>query len=182
MDSVRQHTTSVFRKKLLGVIGDTIPNTTDYSDADIADIIATEIDKGIVNYMLNKRTTDFDKEMYLSRARMLMWNLVPNKSVNNPHLLTRLLAREITVQELVETMTHRQMYPERYIQVDIELEQEFQHKFGIVDPETLPDGAFKCGKCKSMKTSYYEIQLRACDEASTVFIRCHACNNKWRIG
>jgi len=29
------------------------------------------------------------------------------------------------------------------------------------DPEDVPDGAFTCGKCKSRKTTYYEMQTRS---------------------
>jgi DNA-directed RNA polymerase subunit M/transcription elongation factor TFIIS len=33
-----------------------------------------------------------------------------------------------------------------------------------VDPDTMPDGMLTCGKCKSKKTSYFEMQCRAADE------------------
>ena len=32
-----------------------------------------------------------------------------------------------------------------------------------VDVENAPDGAFTCGKCKSMKTTYYQLQTRSAD-------------------
>jgi DNA-directed RNA polymerase subunit M/transcription elongation factor TFIIS len=182
MDSTRQHIIGVFRKKLLCVIGKTVKNNTGYTDIDLVDLLSVELDKGIINYLINKNIYEFDIEMYLVRARMVMCNLVPTKYIDNPRLLTRLLEREITVQELCETMTHRDMFPEHYIKVDLELEYEFYRNYGIIDPDTLPDGALKCIKCKSWKTSYYEKQLRCSDEPSTIFANCHKCGKKWRMG
>lgn len=182
MDSTRRHVTSVFKKKLMTTLGSVVPNNTQYTNEELANILSIELDKGITNYLISRNIHEFKKSVYLSRARVLMWNLIPNKSVNNPQLLKRLLSREITVQELCETMTHREMYPDRYIQVDQELLDEFNHKYGTIDPDTLPDGALKCVRCKSMKTSYYEIQLRSSDESMSIFAKCHKCGKNWRIG
>lgn len=42
-------------------------------------------------------------------------------------------------------------------------------------------GMFKCGKCKSMKTTYYQMQTRSADEPMTTFVICISCNNRWRF-
>ena len=39
---------------------------------------------------------------------------------------------------------------------------------------------FTCGKCKKKECTFYELQTRAGDEASTIFIRCINCGNSWR--
>ena len=44
-------------------------------------------------------------------------------------------------------------------------------------PEEYDDGMFKCGKCKSMKTSYVEKQTRSADEPMTLFITCRLCGH-----
>jgi transcription elongation factor S-II len=41
-------------------------------------------------------------------------------------------------------------------------------------------GLFKCGKCKSTKTTYYQMQTRSADEPMTSFITCVNCGNKWK--
>jgi len=48
------------------------------------------------------------------------------------------------------------------------------------DPATMPDGAFTCNKCKSKKTTYYELQTRSADEPMTVFVNCLMCRNRWK--
>jgi DNA-directed RNA polymerase subunit M/transcription elongation factor TFIIS len=49
------------------------------------------------------------------------------------------------------------------------------------DPEKMHDGEFKCPKCGSMKTTYYQLQTRSSDEAQTVFCLCHKCSYRFRF-
>ncbi len=39
---------------------------------------------------------------------------------------------------------------------------------------------FKCKRCKSRKTTYYEMQTRSADEPMTIFITCLTCGNRWK--
>jgi hypothetical protein len=41
-------------------------------------------------------------------------------------------------------------------------------------------GQFKCGKCKSVKTTYYQLQTRSADEPMTTYVTCLACSNRWK--
>ncbi len=41
-------------------------------------------------------------------------------------------------------------------------------------------GMFKCGKCKSTKTSYYQLQTRSADEPMTTYVTCTSCGNRWK--
>ena len=43
------------------------------------------------------------------------------------------------------------------------------------------EGAFKCGKCKSKRTTYYQLQTRSADEPMTTFVTCHNCDNHWKF-
>lgn len=41
-------------------------------------------------------------------------------------------------------------------------------------------GLLKCGRCKSTKTSYYQMQTRSADEPMTTFVTCRNCGHKWK--
>jgi DNA-directed RNA polymerase subunit M/transcription elongation factor TFIIS len=42
------------------------------------------------------------------------------------------------------------------------------------------NGLFMCGKCKSTKTTYYQMQTRSADEPMTTFVTCTKCGNRWK--
>jgi DNA-directed RNA polymerase subunit M/transcription elongation factor TFIIS len=42
-------------------------------------------------------------------------------------------------------------------------------------------GMFKCGKCKSVKTTYYQMQTRSADEPMTTFVTCLECDKRWKF-
>jgi DNA-directed RNA polymerase subunit M/transcription elongation factor TFIIS len=58
-----------------------------------------------------------------------------------------------------------------------------------LDPVTYPrvqeariqahSDAFECAKCKARKTVHYELQTRSADEATTIFVTCVVCKNRW---
>lgn len=44
----------------------------------------------------------------------------------------------------------------------------------------IVDGAHLCNKCKTYKTTYYQLQTRSADEPMTTYVECHNCNNRWK--
>jgi hypothetical protein len=41
-------------------------------------------------------------------------------------------------------------------------------------------GMFQCSKCKSKKTTYYQMQTRSADEPATSFVTCMNCSKRWK--
>ncbi|AGE51089.1 transcription elongation factor S-II [Paramecium bursaria Chlorella virus CVG-1] len=50
-----------------------------------------------------------------------------------------------------------------------------------MDPENMPDGMLSCGKCKSRKTSYYEMQTRSADEPKMSWVEKHHAIYIWTL-
>lgn len=42
-------------------------------------------------------------------------------------------------------------------------------------------GILKCGRCKSMKTMYFQMQTRSADEPMTTYVTCMECEHKWKF-
>ena len=42
------------------------------------------------------------------------------------------------------------------------------------------EGILQCGKCKSKKTDYYQLQTRSADEPMTTYVTCKNCGNRWK--
>ena len=145
--------------------------------------MALNIERGIFNYTLkkynsnNQSTWNLAFEIYyLNRCVTIFSNLNVDSSIKNINLIKRLFENEFTEFELA-FFTSKELYPEKY--------EYLSKKFNLdkkedEQKEEIHDGIFQCRKCKSFKTSYYELQTRSSDEPMTCFITCHNCNNKWK--
>jgi transcription elongation factor S-II len=62
----------------------------------------------------------------------------------------------------------------------------FKHRTKDMEREKIKskeedyEGLFKCGKCKSAKTDYYQLQTRSADEPMTTYVTCRGCGNRWK--
>ena len=121
-------------------------------------------------------------QIYSDKCKALLCNLDPARThVKNPNLIHRVCTQEISLQDLVYECTHRDYFPERYVEYDAECEREEQKiaEFKRSQEEDLHDGLLKCRRCKSMKTTYTMVQTRSADEPSTLKVQCQKCGLRW---
>ena len=146
--------------------------------------MALNIERGCFNETLcqsslNQReswNTAFQTK-YSSKVVRIYTNLNPDSYLKNKDLFKRLFRKEFTEFELV-AFTPEQMFPERFIQIQKEYDA-LQPK--LTTKEEVPDGMFTCGRCKSKKTTYYQLQTRSADEPITTFVTCTNCSNRWKF-
>lgn len=43
------------------------------------------------------------------------------------------------------------------------------------------EGQFPCGKCKTLNTTYFQMQTRSSDEPMTTYVNCLNCGNRWKF-
>jgi len=53
-------------------------------------------------------------------------------------------------------------------------------KVDMVRENKNQEGFFTCGRCKSKKTTYYQLQTRSADEPMTTFVTCLTCDRNWK--
>jgi DNA-directed RNA polymerase subunit M/transcription elongation factor TFIIS len=145
-------------------------------------VLSLNIERGIFNYILDnyntlKMSCELFKHYYSSRAAIIYLNLNPDSSLQNRNLMYRLLNNEINEFELTR-MGSDKLFPERHLELISEYNTEIE-VYGL--DKNIEDGILKCGKCKSYKTSYYEVQTRGADEPTTKFCTCHICGNIWKF-
>jgi DNA-directed RNA polymerase subunit M/transcription elongation factor TFIIS len=145
--------------------------------------MAINLERGILNWTIKIHSNqgnewnDVFKEHYMNKAVNIYANLKPDSYIKNTNFLTRLLSKEFNEFEICY-LEPKDRYPEKW--------HEYMNQCELIPKkkveEERPDGMFKCGKCKSMKTSYYQLQTRSADENITTFVTCHNCNKRWKMG
>lgn len=129
-------------------------------------ILSLNIEKAIFNDTLTKighQWNDIFKNRYINSAIRIFVNLDPDSYVGNKKLIHRLFNNEFSVEYLCSKMSSEEMFPEAYESYyeeqrkEKEIEEKFKKQMQNVT------GAFKCGKCKTWKTTFYQLQLRSSD-------------------
>lgn len=102
--------------------------------------------------------TDSLRELYTQRAINLdIYNLKPNLELKQ-----KLQSGELGLKKFIG-MKPWEMNPEMWNPIFERVAFKALRKQTTVDVENAPDGAFQCSACKSMKTTYYQLQTRSAD-------------------
>lgn len=154
-------------------------------DIDEGDSLCTDLEKCIVRHSKqtiekssgiaawdNHKFTNIYKHKFLTLKRALSSNdnirdKVKNKQVSVVEVVAmrpEQLQPEGAYAKAVEDNVHKEMYKEYLIQQ-------------AVDNHV---GFFTCAKCKSIKTTYYQLQTRSADEPMTVYVSCLNCGKRWK--
>lgn len=97
-----------------------------------------------------------------------------------PQLQYRLYNKEFTTQDLVR-LPPELLWPEgpwAKAQFQNRARDLAREKARAQDEDYT--GLFKCRKCGSKKTQYYQMQTRSADEPMTTFVTCCGCGLKWK--
>lgn len=171
--------------KFLNMFRSVINNTNTVKLSDIKlNIFSLNVEKAIFNDTIKKagyQWNDTFKHRYTNSAIRIYVNLDPDSYVGNKKLIHRLFNNEFSVEYFVSKMSSEEMFPEAYKSYYDEQMKEKQVEEKFKETMNNTKGAFKCGKCKSWKTTYYQLQLRSSDEPMTTFVTCMNCDNRWKF-
>ena len=117
------------------------------------------------------------KNIYLNKVINLYSNLNKNNYINNKRLLQRVRKKEFTPEQLVN-MTPQELFPEHWKEL---IDEKYRRDKILYETkkEAMTD-QFKCSKCHSRETCYFEMQTRSADEPMTIFITCLNCGKRWK--
>jgi DNA-directed RNA polymerase subunit M/transcription elongation factor TFIIS len=148
--------------------------------------VSRKIEQSIYNYIiqLSKEKTIYRswenpifKQLYFSKIRSIYTNLKTSSYVNNPNFFQKIKKGEIELAKIGELSVY-DIFPENWVELMSTKTKRDKIKYEL-KPEAMTN-TFKCKKCGSRETSYYEVQTRSADEPMTQFITCLGCYNHWK--
>ena len=107
----------------------------------------------------------------------MLKNNQPNSYIQNNQLLKNIKDGSIE-PEKVGSLSVYDVFPDNWKELLNIKSKRDKIKYEL-KPEAMTN-LFKCRKCGSRETSYYEVQTRSADEPMTQFITCLSCSNRWR--
>ena len=148
---------------------------------DISHYIPLNLEKGIFNSTVEKcKTLGIDlkwgepkfSKAYVKCGQKVLANVT--YTPNAEKIKTDILKGDLK-PENVGYMTHKELYPEMWAELDLINKAKY-----LTKDTQEHDGLFKCGKCKSKKTTYTQVQTRSADEPMTTFVLCSNCGKRWK--
>ena len=118
------------------------------------------------------------KNRYKNRFLEIKYNL------KHSNLSSRIISGEVKTSD-VPDMNAMAMDPNGRAAIAYKKRQEYHVKKLLAvkkNEEETEDfiGVFTCGKCRSKKTTYYQMQTRSADEPMTSFVTCLNCGKRWK--
>jgi transcription elongation factor S-II len=122
----------------------------------------------------------WENNSFRERYKRKFINIHFNLKVPENSLKGDILSGKVKVTDVVY-MAPYELYPHGPAAITKEkLRVDSLHKLALNTQDPDYEGMFKCGKCKSMKTTYFQMQTRSADEPMTTFVTCTNCNNRWK--
>ena len=153
----------------------------------ISELEATDLEIGIFNCTIDYANTNKIQlswkcslflDTYINISRSIYSNLKSNSYIGNQDLYKRMVDNKEFVPHMLPYMQCHNVFPERWNDIinknNLRLKEAYE--FNIVAMSDM----ITCMRCKSKKVSYYELQTRSGDEASTLFMECLICGKKWK--
>jgi len=147
-------------------------------------IICTNLERCIFNWSIRQSKEYRDAptwENHRFKTRYKTKFLELKRCLTNcPQIMEKLKSGRIKTSELIE-YGPKELWPDgpwamtQAVLIHRELRKE-RLKKDIMSQE----GFFKCKRCKTMKTTFYQLQTRSADEPMTTFVTCLNCDAHWK--
>lgn len=153
----------------------------------IPELEATDLEIGVFNATIDYANTSKIQlswkcqlliDTYINISRSIYSNIKKDSYIGNANLYSRMLDNKEFNPHMLPYMLCHNIFPERW--KDIIEKNQLRFKAAYEIKLVAMSDMITCMRCKSKKVSYYELQTRSGDEASTLFMNCLICGKKWK--
>lgn len=153
----------------------------------ISELEATDLEIGVFNATIDYANSlkiqlswkcQMLAETYVNIARSVYSNLKAESYIGNKDLLQRLVNKKEFLPHVLPYMLSHDIFPARWKNIIEKNQLRFKAAYEVKN--VAMSDMITCSRCKGKKVSYYELQTRSGDEASTLFMNCLICGKKWK--
>jgi len=161
----------------------TVHKITELNRSRVSEKHVMNIEKAIFNWCVKTtKNPSWENTLFIRKYKQKVASLVFNMKRDEAFIFERILEGEIKTHKL-PYMLPDELWPGgpwATIQQELKLNAL---KMDLAN-DRLNDysGMFPCPKCKSDKTTYYQLQTRSADEPMTTFHTCIKCGKRWKTG
>ena len=141
--------------------------------ASVEDVAQTAI---AIENAMHAQWSDTGKE-YKAKFRQLSFNL---KDPKNPDL-RRSVADGLISPAVLLDLSPEELGSDERRNGNAKIREHATNEAVRGQKKEASTDAFKCGKCKQRKCTYYQLQTRSADEPMTTFVTCVNCDNRWKF-
>lgn len=147
--------------------------------------ICEKIEKSINNYCIeqckvkniepNIENTYFLR-MYVNKLISIYNNLDKKSYIKNNNFYDKVINNELDIDN-VAFLSPQEINPDHWKKYIDKQNATEEFLYSITAGTKTQE--YKCGRCKQRDCTYYQLQVRCCDEPMTTFINCLNCGNNW---
>jgi transcription elongation factor S-II len=153
---------------------------TKFVDGD--DKLAKNIEIAIFNWVVRrfKKESSWENKAFRELYKTRFFEI--KRALLESDLKKRILEKTVKLKDLV-VMNPDQLMPEGPYATAINTARTRELEIEAIKAKKDDEyeGIFMCKKCKSKKTTYYQLQTRSADEPMTTYVECLDCNNRWKF-
>jgi transcription elongation factor S-II len=148
--------------------------------------IALNMEKSMFNWVIKetkkyKDAPAWENRLFRDRYKTKFLSIQFNLNEPRSQLKERILNGEVKSIDVAYMAPFELWNTGPYaIEIEKQRAQEIRKDESQGKIEKNIKGIFKCGRCKSDNTTYYEMQTRSADEPMTAFITCLKCGKRWK--
>jgi DNA-directed RNA polymerase subunit M/transcription elongation factor TFIIS len=149
------------------------------------DTICINLEKNILNHSMDRareinEEPAWDNHKYSSIYKQKFLQIQHNLK-NSPVLKGWILDKKIKTKDVIE-MRPEDLWPDGPYAKTMEdrIIKEMRKQYVEREARDNLVGLFTCARCKSKKTTYYQLQTRSADEPMTTFVTCLNCDRNWK--
>jgi len=144
-----------------------------------ADVTPINLEKSILNYCVRRtHEPSWENWMFVNTYRHKFIE-IKNNLIRSPTLKQHILDKKLKTKDVVE-MKPNEMHPGGPYDQALERKMYKDIRKDILTRPKHEDGFFTCRRCKSKKTTYYQLQTRSADEPMTTYVSCLNCGKNWK--